>query len=280
VHLSQFRIFSAVIFFVLSYVAAAGSQTVDQLSPADLVKAVIRNEVNATKISEIRWNYRSEKEVAGKQETREVVETRFGSPARLIAVSDKPLGESQQRNETERISQLSHNTDDQRKLQLAHEKDVQQTNTFLGMIPSAFVFDYGPISNGLIKVIFRPNPSFRPPCIEGKILHEMAGEIWVDAKQRRLVSISGQLMNGVKFGGGLLGHLEKGGQFAVKRAEVAPMHWELVEIIVNMQGKALLFKTIAVQQKELRTNFQPVANDLTLADAAGLLLNQVFVAQR
>jgi hypothetical protein len=47
---------------------------------------------------------------------------------------------------------------------------------------------------------------------------------------------------------------------------------------VNMRGKALLFKTISVQQKELRTNFEPVSDDLTLPDAAGLLLKQAVVA--
>jgi len=38
-----------------------------------------------------------------------------------------------------------------------------------------------------------------------------------------------------------------------------------------MKGKALFFKTIAVQQKMLRSSFRRVSNDLTLAKAADLL---------
>ena len=85
-------------------------------------------------------------------------------------------------------------------------------------------------------------------------------------------------MNGVKLAGGLLGHLEKGGEFVVKRTEVAPAHWELTEMAVNMQGKALLFKTISVQQKELHRNFERVPDDLTIADAAAILLKQSLIA--
>jgi hypothetical protein len=249
-----------------------------QLSPADLVKAVIRTELSTAKTAEVRWNYRSDKEVDGNQETREVVETNSGSLDRLIAISGKPLSDGQQRNEVERLLRLSHNVEEQRKLEQTRRKDAQQCIAFLQMIPDAFLFEDAGESGELIKLTFRPNPSFQPSSREGKVLHEMAGEIWVNATQRRLVSINGQLMNEVKFGGGLLGHLEKGGQFTVKRAEIAPSHWELTEMTVNMRGKALLFKTISVQQKELRTNFEPVSDDLTLSDAAGLLLKQAVVA--
>jgi hypothetical protein len=87
-------------------------------------------------------------------------------------------------------------------------------------------------------------------------------------------------MSEVKFGGGLLGHLEKGGRFAVKRAEISPSHWELTEITVNMQGKALLLKTISVQQKEVHADFQPVSDDLSLSGAAELLIRLTLVAAK
>jgi hypothetical protein len=48
------------------------------LSPADLVKAVTRNELKTSDISEVRWKYLLVKDVDGKQETRKVVETKSG----------------------------------------------------------------------------------------------------------------------------------------------------------------------------------------------------------
>jgi hypothetical protein len=272
--------FAGVILFVVSGIASAESQSEAQLSPADLVKAVIRSELSTSDVSEVRWKYLVDKDVDGKQETREVVETKSGSLDRLIAIAGRPLSDGQQRDETERILRLSHNPEEQRKLEQTRRKDAEQCNAFLQMVPDAFVFENAGESGDLIKLTFRPNPRFRPPSREGKVLHEMAGEIWVDAKQQRLVSINGQLMNEVKFAGGLLGHLEKGGQFAVKRAEIVPGHWEVTEMAVDMRGKALLFKTISVQQKELHRNFERVPDDLTMSDAAALLLRQSLIAAK
>jgi len=82
----------------------------------------------------------------------------------------------------------------------------------------------------------------------------------------------------VKFAGGLLGHLEKGGQFNVEQAEVSPNEWELTAMEVNLKGKALFFKTIAVQEKEYRSGFHRVPEGLTLAEAADTLTKQVIVA--
>ena len=64
----------------------------------------------------------------------------------------------------------------------------------------------------------------------------------------------------------------------MKRAEILPDQWELTEMTVNMQGKALLFKAISVQQKEVHSDFQPVSEDLSISDAAALLLRQTLVA--
>ncbi len=272
--------FAGVILLLLSCTASAQSQSEPQLSPADLVKAVIHTELNTSDVTEIRWKYLLNKEADGKQETREVVETKSGSLDRLIEVAGKPLTDAQQRSEADRILRLSHNPEEQRKLEQTRRKDAEQCKAFLQMIPDTFLFEYAGESGGLIKLIFRPNPRFQPPSREGKVLHEMAGEIWVDAQKQRLVSIYGQLMNEVRFGGGLLGHLEKGGQFTVKRTEIAPGDWEVTEMAVNMRGKALLFKTLSVQQKEVHRDFERVPDDLSLADAAGLLLRQAVIAAK
>ena len=271
---------AGVILLLVSRIATTQSQSNVQLPPADLVKAVIRSELNPTDVNEVHWKYLLVKEADGKQESREVVETKSGSLDRLIAIAGRPLSAGQQQNETERILKLTHNPEEQRKLEQIRKKDAEQCDAFLKMVPEAFLFEYAGESSGLTKLIFKPNPAFRPPSREGKVLHEMAGEIWVDATQQRLVSITGLLMNEVKFAGGLLGHLEKGGQFSVKRAEIAPDHWEVTEMAVNMQGKALLFKTISVQQKELHQNFERVPDDLTISDAAAILLKQSLIAAR
>jgi len=46
----------------------------------------------------------------------------------------------------------------------------------------------------------------------------------------------------------VLGHLNRGGKFEVRQTEVAPGHWEMTALNVEMKGKALFFKTIGVQE--------------------------------
>jgi hypothetical protein len=273
---------ATIVFLTLASAASGRSQSVPQLSAGDLVKAVINTELNGPNTADLRWRYVLEKEVDGKQETREVVETKSGSLDHLVSLAGKPLSVAQQHDESERVLRLAHSPEEQRKLEQGRRKDAEQCNSFLKMIPNAFVFEYASATDqdDLVKLTFKPNPGFQPPSREGKVLHEMAGEMWIDARQQRLVSINGQLLNEVKFAGGLLGHLEKGGRFMVKRTEIAPGQWEMTEMEVNMRGKALLFKTISVQQKELHRDFERVSDDLTIADAAALLMKQSLVAAK
>jgi hypothetical protein len=248
------------------------------ISPSDLVKSVIYNELHPASTVDVHWKYQLIKDVDGKEEARAVVETKSGSLDRLLSVAGKPLTGAQESTEAGRILKFSHSPEEQRKAEQNRRKDAEQCNTILKMIPDAFIFEYAGESGTAAKLTFKANPKFVPPSREGKVLQQMAGEMWVDATQKRLISINGRLINDVKFGGGLLGHLEKGGQFSVKRAEIAPGDWEMTELTVNMQGKALLFKSICVQQKELHSNFEQISDDLSLADAANLLLRQTVVA--
>ena len=259
---------------------AALAQTPSSLQQPALttVKNVIYNEMHPSSANSVHWKYRLAKTSGAKEETRAVVETHSGSVDRLVALGGQPLNGAQQADENKRILKFAHNSDEQRKALDARRKDAEQCDTFLKMIPDAFLFEYAGENGTAVMLTFKPNPRFQAPSREGRVLQQMAGEMWVDGRQQRLISISGRLMNEVKFGGGLLGHLAKGGEFTVKRAEIAPGDWELTELTVNMQGKALLFKSIAVQQKEVHSNFERMPDDLTLADAANVLLKQTLVA--
>src|SRR5215472_17586250 len=148
-------LFRSFVLLLLSRIGLGDSQTAGHTSPTDLIKAVIRNELNNPHTTDTRWSYRSEREVDGKQETREVVETKSGSLNRLVAVGDKPLTEGQQRQEADRVLRVSRDVNEQRKLEQTHQKDVQQCNSFLQMIPNAFLFEYAGTSGELTKITFR-----------------------------------------------------------------------------------------------------------------------------
>ncbi|PYX65422.1 MAG: hypothetical protein DMG78_29740 [Acidobacteria bacterium] len=262
-------------------IAAEFSQSASSGAPIsanDLVRAIVANELKPQGESRGRWMYRAEREQQGKKKAKEVVQTGQGSLDRLVAVDGQPLSAKEQQEEKERIGNLVRNPAEQQKLEQTRKKDAEQCKAFFKMLPDALTFIFASRDGDVIKLNYRPNPSFQPPSREARVFHEMEGELWVHETQRRLVRIRGQLVADVNFAGGLLGHLEKGGHFNVEQRELSPGQWDLTFMEVDMKGKALFFKTIDVNEKEYRSDFRTVPDGLTLAEAAEILSNEVTVA--
>jgi hypothetical protein len=258
---------------------SARSQSVpsSQVSANDLARRVITKELKSQD-DQTNWMYRLEKEQYGKKQVEEIIETKEGSLSRLLSINDRPLTVKQQEEEDERVQELMTSPSAKRKLQRALDAETLQGRRLFKMLPDAFVFNYAGGDENLAKLRFRPNPNFHPPSLEARVFHDMEGEMWVDCKQERLAAFNGQLKQDVNFGFGLLGHLDKGGHFEVRQAEVVPGHWDMTTMSLEMTGKALLFKSIGVQKRESRRDFHQVSGDLTLTQAADILNSQTVVA--
>ena len=106
------------------------------------------------------------------------------------------------------------------------------------------------------------------PCASA---HKVAaGTILIDSTQTRLAKVSGQLINQVNFGYGLLGRVDNG-TLELERIEVGPQQWKTAFINIHFSGRAVLFKTINKDQYERRSDFRTVSSDLSLSDARDLL---------
>jgi hypothetical protein len=248
------------------------------MSANELARKVVTNELKFQEEDHGRWMYRLEKEESGRKQVQEILETNNGSLSRLLSIDGRSLDSKQRQKENERMQRLVSHPDEQRKLQQASKRKAEQGARMFNILADVFVFSYAGRQGNLVTLTFRPNPNFQPPSLEARVLHGMQGEMTVDTKQERLAALNGHLTEDVKFGGGLLGHLDKGSKFEVRQAEVAPGHWEMTVMVVEMKGKALLFKTIGVQATENHSDFQTVPDDLTLAEAAGMLDRQIVVA--
>jgi hypothetical protein len=281
--MSKFRLQAGSAVVALVFTAASIAQSAPAnavISANDLVRAVIANELRPTDGDQSRWMYEVSKEEDGHRQTKEVVQTRQGALERLVAIDGNTLSLQKQDEERSRISSLISHPQEQQKLEQVRKKDAAQCEAFFRMLPDAFIFSYGGREGELIRLTFKPNPAFQPPSREARVFHAMEGEMLIQSTEQRLSAIRGRLVEDVKFGGGWLGHLERGGQFSVERKDIAPGHWELTAMQVSMKGKVLFMKTISVQQKESRQSFRRVADNLNLKDAAELLDNHVVLAAR
>src|ERR1700687_3715746 len=262
---------------LLGVPASPQSVPSSQASANDLARRVITNELKFQD-DHTNWMYRLEKEQYGKKQVEEIIETKEGSLSRLLSIDDRPLTAKQQGAEDQRVQELMTSRSAKRKLQRVLEAETLQGRRLFKMLPDAFVFSYTSGDGDLVRLSFRPNHNFHPPSLEARVFHDLEGEMWVDYKQERLAAFNGDLTQDVKFGFGLLGHLEKGGHFEVTQAEVVPGHWDITSMSVEMTGKALLFKSIGVQKKETHRDFRQVSDDLTLTQAADILNRHIVVA--
>jgi hypothetical protein len=245
-----------------------------QESAGDLLRKAVAGELKAQSDDHSHWMYQTKTKDSTKEQVKWIVETGSGDLDRLWSVNGRPITRELQKKEDQRIKHFLHTPGEQKKQQRAQQADARQTEQLFKMLPDAVTAKFGEHKDGLVEILFQPNRNFRPSTHEAAVFHAMEGRIWINEKNNRLAEIDGHLLRPVKFYGGMLGHLDEGGTFHVKQSEVAPGYWEVTVLQVNMHGKALFFKTISVQQNEVRSNFQRVPDNLTLAQAAEELQKQ------
>lgn len=243
----------------------------EQQSANELVREVIYNENQAQIDDQSHWRYRELDTESGKAELLDVFGTRYGTIHRLLAISDRPLAAGQRRREEARLAKLVENPQTIRKAHQSRHEDAERERKLMDMLPDAFVYEYDGSDGGQIRLRFRPNPDFRPPNRAAQVFHHMEGIMWVDRRQKRLAGLEGRLTSEVRFGYGLLGHLNQGGTFYVKQADEGAGHWEMTWLDVEMSGRALFFKTIGVREKELYFDYEQIPEDMTLEQAVNLL---------
>lgn len=193
--------------------------------------------------------------------TKEIIETRDGAVARLIAVYDKPLNQAQEQAEEDRLNLLASDSSRQEHRKESQASDFGLVMKLLRMLPNAYVYQYAGAGMGAAgkveKFTFRPNASFSPPDLESQALTAMTGEIWIDAAQERVTRLEGRLQQDTEYGWGLLGKLDKGGWVVLEQADVGGRQWRIVRFKMQMNLR-ILFKTKNIDTTEEMTQYAPV----------------------
>ncbi len=193
------------------------------------------------------------------------------------------MNQAEQRKEDARLEKLLHSERELENLQHEHEGDEARLARIMGLLPRAFLFSYAektPEDAGdIVTLNFRPDPAFVPASYEERVMRVLAGTLTVNLRLKRMVEMHGTLSENVDFGYGLLGHVEKGGTFAIHRQQVSDQHWKTDLVDVHIEGKVLLFKNVNKQQREARSDFRPVPLDLDM-ETAKQMLDQTANAQR
>src|SRR3984893_8276550 len=241
-----------------------------QTNPQKLVRELVENG-RRLKEDPTYWTYRELVRKDGKLETHEVCQTAAGTIDRLVAINNQPLPPEQQRREDARIQMLLANPAEVRRDKQKQREAAAKQYRMFATFPDAFRYQYAGAEGRLIKLKFGPNPEFVHNTRQEEVFHHLAGMMWVDPQQKQLARIDGELTSEVKFAGGLLGHLDQGGGFSVRFRQVDSGQWLMAALQVNMSGKALLFKTISVQEEREFEDYRRVPSNLTLGQAEEFL---------
>lgn len=236
-----------------------------------LVHKMIENEIKAENDDSTHWRFSKTSAKPGLTKTYDVIETKKGEVQRLVAINGRPLNAQQQREEQERMQKFLSDPEEQAKRKASESKDYKKEQDLMRMLPDALLYTYVGRQGDLVKFNFKPNPSFHATNRQAEVFHHMAGILVIDTKTNRLEEFRGRLTSSVKFGYGILGYLDGGGTFDVKQNNVADKHWDLTLLETNITGKELFFKSIAVREKLIESNYQRVSDDLTLEQAANML---------
>jgi hypothetical protein len=243
-------------------------------SPRQLIKDVVFNELNDHR-NHGYFEYQDTKRTGQQTTLKAEVETSTGRINRVLAEGGKPLTPEQQGQETRRLEALLQDSGQQQKLLRDYQGDEDRIARIVGLMPEGFIYQYDGIEGDDIRLKYRPNPDFKPPTYEARVFHGMAGMVWINAKEKRLSRLQGQLVANVDFGYGLLGRLDKGGSFDMERVEVVPGNWKTTVLDVHITGHLVLLKSIGKDQAELRTDFRQVPANLTLEGAEAMLEESV-----
>jgi hypothetical protein len=186
---------------------------------------MIDNELHNSHPDETRWMYRLRRQEGDTATLKEVVETKICDVNFLLSLNGKPLTPDQRQKENERLERLVNDPEEQRKVKHEQQEDDRKAVEMFKMLSEAFLYRFIGNRGSLIELAFLPNPDFHAPSREAQVFRGMEGTMWIDAGKKRLVELDAHLARDVEFLGGLFGHLEKGGHFAVRRAELAPELW-------------------------------------------------------
>jgi hypothetical protein len=249
--------------------------------PAELIRQTVKNELAS---DHKKFMFRDQKKNPNGSQTKLIVETKQATAGMLIEENGKPLGPDRRQQEQARLQKLASDPDALQHKIKQEKDDTDHTSRIMKALPDAFLYEpdgtetgkpgLGKEGDELVRLKFRPNPKYDPPTHTEQVLTGMQGYMLVDAKKQRLAKIDGTLFKEVGFGWGILGHLDKGGRFVVVQGEVAPNHWEVTQMHLDFNGKIMMFKSLTIKSDETFTDFRPVPENLTFAQAIELLKKQ------
>ncbi len=223
--------------------------------------------------------YRVRKVDAKGDTTREVIESRQGSVARLVERDGKPITAAEDAAERDRLQAT---LADPEGFLRHHKRDSTSRDNALELMrlmPTAMIYSYAPgqpqpkgAQNRQIVIDFHPNPTFHPPTMLADLLTGLAGRFWIDSETQRLTRAEASVLHPVNFGWGIVGRIFPGGTIAFEQADAGGDRWVYSHLDQHLTVRELMVKTVAVNAEMNAWDFHVLPNPVSFQDAIRMLL--------
>jgi hypothetical protein len=212
-------------------------------------------------------------------QSRDVVESKDGTVARLILKDGKPLTSEQDNAERQRLNDMIASPSAYTKHVKNSESDRKIADQLVPLMPDAMIYSYTSgqpqtgRNDGALEIVldYKPNPNFVPPNTEAQALTGLEGRIWIDAKTRYLVRMDGTIARGVNFGWGMLAHIYPGGKLVMNQTNAGGSRWIFTDFSMQLSVRALMVKRLDIRSSAKSSNYQTIG-PMSFQDAIHLLL--------
>ncbi len=256
---------------------AASPLSVD---PRVWVEAAVANELTALHYQGSYLRYRMHLIDDKGDQTRDVIESRDGSVARLILRNGKPLTEEQDKGERQRLNDMLASPSAYAKHVKNDASGRKIADSLIRLMPDAMIHTYVPgqpqtgKNPGMTEIVidYEPNPKFSPPTTTAEALTGLKGRVWIDAKSKYVVRMEGTIFRSINFGWGMLAHIYPGGKLMIEQADSGGGRWIYTNFTEQLSVRALMVKTLNVKTNVEASDFKPI-NGMSYQDAIHVLLN-------
>ena len=248
-----------------------------------LARRTIAHELEASRAASP-YLYRETKQTSHGLLMHDVITTAEFRIERLIGRDGRRLSGAEQASEDARIERLLVEGRKRRRLRDGQRETRDRMRQFLQAAPDAFLFQCRgrvTLSSGehLIRLAFRPNPSYQPGTRALEVLTGMSGTMLLDPVAWRVVRLEATLMRDVDFGWGVLGKLYRGGHVLLQQRPIGHASWAMTRLELHFDGRVMLVKGFHLDSLVTRADYRPLSADLTLRSGVALLLQHDDLAQ-
>jgi hypothetical protein len=223
--------------------------------------------------------YRIRKVDAKGDTTREVIESKDGTVARLVQRNGQPLTPEEDAGERERLNDSIATPEDFLRHQHRSHETREYSKQLIGLLPAAMIYTYVPgqpqlsdVKSLQVVLDFRPDPNFHPPSMIANVLTGLQGRVWIDARTRNMTHIEAKVLKPVNFGLGVIAHIYPGGTIVFDQARADENHWVFAHLEEHLTVRELMLKTVPQNTIMNSWDFRVMPSQISYQEAIRTLL--------